>query len=265
MSYTVKKLAKLSGVSPRTLRFYDEIGLLKPAYYGDNTYRYYEEEQLLMLQQILFFRELGFPLNDIQGFISRPDFDKIETLIVHKSTLQKSLEKTETLIKTINKTLSHLRGETKMHGTEIYEGLHSKIEKAIEEFSREHKKALIDDSVMTQLDIEVMEKAEEKLKDWKLADFATYQADGEEILKAFVIAIEKNLEPNSLEVQSLVNDHYQWSTHMSGMITKEAYYNGYSTPSACSPHLPDYYRSFHPKLMDYLLEAMKVFAQCALS
>ena len=71
MKYTVNKLAKISGVSSRTLRFYDEIDLLKPAFYGDNQYRYYEEEQLLMLQQILFFRELGFPLNDIQRIISR--------------------------------------------------------------------------------------------------------------------------------------------------------------------------------------------------
>ena len=62
MSYTVNKLAKLSGVSVRALHFYDEIGLLKPAFYGENNYRYYEEEQLLLLQQILFFREMGFSL-----------------------------------------------------------------------------------------------------------------------------------------------------------------------------------------------------------
>ena len=66
MPYTVNKLARISGVSPRTLRFYDEIGLLKPAYYGENHYRYYEEEQLLMLQQILFFREIGFPLREVE-------------------------------------------------------------------------------------------------------------------------------------------------------------------------------------------------------
>ena len=65
MPYTIKKLAVISGVSARTLRFYDETGLLKPALRGNNQYRYYEEEQLLMLQQILFFRELGFPLGDI--------------------------------------------------------------------------------------------------------------------------------------------------------------------------------------------------------
>ena len=51
MPYTVNKLAQISGVSSRTLRFYDEVDLLKPAYYGDNNYRYYKEEQLLMLQQ----------------------------------------------------------------------------------------------------------------------------------------------------------------------------------------------------------------------
>ena len=92
MSYTVNKLAKLSGVSPRTLRFYDEIGLLKPAAYGENKYRYYEEEQLLLLQQILFFRELDFPLGDIEGIMSSPDFDKVETLNAHKITLQARLE-----------------------------------------------------------------------------------------------------------------------------------------------------------------------------
>ncbi len=73
MAYTINQLARLSGVSTRTLRFYDEIALLKPAYYGGNQYRYYKEEQLLMLQQILFFRELGFPLNDIQQIMSSDD------------------------------------------------------------------------------------------------------------------------------------------------------------------------------------------------
>lgn len=78
MSYTVNKIAKLSGVSIRTLHYYDEIGLLKPAYYGENNYRYYEEKQLLLLQQILFYRELDFQLVDIQKVLSSDGFDKIE-------------------------------------------------------------------------------------------------------------------------------------------------------------------------------------------
>ena len=59
MTYTVKKLSEISGVTVRTLHFYEEAGLLKPAYYGANGYRYYEEKELLQLQQILFFKELA--------------------------------------------------------------------------------------------------------------------------------------------------------------------------------------------------------------
>ena len=81
MAYTVKELAKISGISVRTLHWYDEIGLLKPAYHGANSYRYYEEAQLLLLQQILFFRELEFNLNDIQKLLSQNDFDNIISII----------------------------------------------------------------------------------------------------------------------------------------------------------------------------------------
>ena len=69
MPITVKQVASISGVSVRTLHFYDEIGLLKPAFYGTNGYRFYEEAQLLMLQQILFYRELGLDLGQIRATI----------------------------------------------------------------------------------------------------------------------------------------------------------------------------------------------------
>ena len=100
MSYTVKKLSQFSGVSVRTLRWYDEVGLLKPAYYGDNGYRYYEEEQLLKLQQILFYRGLGFRLDDIQRFISSDDFDQSNALLDHRKSLVRHVNQTEQLIKT---------------------------------------------------------------------------------------------------------------------------------------------------------------------
>lgn len=127
MSYTVKKLANLSGVSIRTLRFYDTIGLLKPAYYGDNNYRYYEDEQILMLQQILFYRELNFSLNDIQKIISSDNFNKIDALISHKQILAQSLNRTKKLIKTINQTIAHLRGKITMHKEELFIGFAHKF------------------------------------------------------------------------------------------------------------------------------------------
>lgn len=127
MSYTVKNLAKLSGLSVRTLRFYDTIGLLKPAYYGDNNYRYYEDEQILMLQQILFYRELGFPLKDIQRIISSDEFNKIDALISHKQILAQSLDRTKKLIKTIDQTIAHLRGKITMRDEELFVGFAHKF------------------------------------------------------------------------------------------------------------------------------------------
>src|ERR1043166_4909697 len=108
MAYTVKQVAAMSGVSVRTLHFYDEVGLLKPAYYGANGYRYYEEKELLLLQQILFFRELGFEIKQIQRILGRSDFDTTVALLSHRQVLEKNVKKTRSLIKTIDKTLAHL-------------------------------------------------------------------------------------------------------------------------------------------------------------
>ena len=81
MAYTVKQLAAMSGVSVRTLHFYDETGLLKPAYHGANGYRFCEEAQVLTLQQILFYRELGFELKHIKRILGRADFERELCLI----------------------------------------------------------------------------------------------------------------------------------------------------------------------------------------
>ena len=84
MAYTVKQVAAMSGISVRTLHFYDETGLLKPAYLGASGYRFYEEPQLLKLQQILFYRELGFELKQIKRILGRADFEKVAALNSHR-------------------------------------------------------------------------------------------------------------------------------------------------------------------------------------
>src|SRR5580693_8592181 len=101
MAYTVKQVAAMSGVSVRTLHFYDETGLLKPAYLGANGYRFYEEAQLLTLQQILFYRELGFELKQIKPILGRPGFKTIVALQSHRKVLQKNLARTPRLMETI--------------------------------------------------------------------------------------------------------------------------------------------------------------------
>jgi DNA-binding transcriptional MerR regulator/uncharacterized cupin superfamily protein len=122
MAYTVKQVAAMSGVSVRTLHFYDETGLLKPAYHGANGYRFYEEPQLLTLQQILFYRELGFELKQIKSILGPADFKKIAALQSHRKVLQKNLARTRSLIETIDKTIQHLKGTKKMKSEEMFVG-----------------------------------------------------------------------------------------------------------------------------------------------
>src|SRR5690242_4911485 len=122
MAYTVKQVAKMSGVSVRALHFYDETGLLKPASVGANGYRFYEEPQLLGLQQILFYRELGFELKQIKEIVGRADFEKIEALVSHRRVLEKNLLRTRSLIETIDKTIEHLKGTKTMKTEEMFAG-----------------------------------------------------------------------------------------------------------------------------------------------
>jgi DNA-binding transcriptional MerR regulator/quercetin dioxygenase-like cupin family protein len=122
MVYTVKQVAAMSGVSVRTLHFYHETGLLKPAHLGANGYRFYEEPQLLALQQILFYRELGFELKQIKQILGRADFEKVAALQSHRKVLQKDLARTRRLVETIDKTIQHLKGTKKMKSKEMFAG-----------------------------------------------------------------------------------------------------------------------------------------------
>lgn len=122
MAYTVRQVAAMSGISVRTLHFYDETGLLKPAYTGTNGYRFYEEPQLLTLQQVLFYRELGFELKEIKRIVGRADFEKVTALRSHRDVLQKNLDRTRSLIETVDKTIEHLQGTRSMTSEELFQG-----------------------------------------------------------------------------------------------------------------------------------------------
>ena len=93
-TYTVKQLARLSGVSVRTLHHYDEIGLLRPALIGENRYRYYGREELLRLQDILFHRELGVPLQEIGKLLALQRSDRVAILREHRERLAERVETT---------------------------------------------------------------------------------------------------------------------------------------------------------------------------
>ena len=122
MEYTVNKLATLSGVTTRTLRYYDEIGLLVPERTSDNGYRIYGQAQVNALQQILFYRELGFGLEEIKEITTSPDFDRRTALQNHLTSLLKRKTQIEALIENVKKTIGTMEGETVMADNEKFEG-----------------------------------------------------------------------------------------------------------------------------------------------
>ena len=121
MHYTVNKLAHLAGISVRTLHYYDEIGLLKPTFVGENGYRYYGDAELIRLQQILFFRELEFSLEDIKRIVSRPDFSVIQALKEQRTLFKLKQVKLEKLINSINITIKRMTNNQKINHEELYD------------------------------------------------------------------------------------------------------------------------------------------------
>lgn len=121
MPYTVNKLAELAHISVRTLHYYDAIGLLKPTSIAKNGYRYYDEKELIRLQQILFFKELEFPLQDIKQMLNRPDFQVIDALKDQRKLFRLKQRRLDTLIKSINTTIHSMKKQQQLHEEEMYD------------------------------------------------------------------------------------------------------------------------------------------------
>ncbi|NML22047.1 MerR family transcriptional regulator [Pseudoflavitalea sp. G-6-1-2] len=122
-NYSVKKLARLAGVTVRTLHLYDKMGLLKPSIRTEARYRLYGNKELLRLQQILFYRELDFPLKDIMTILDDPAFDLEQALEGHKVALLAKKERINTLVGTIEKTLATLKQHSMLQAEDLYEGM----------------------------------------------------------------------------------------------------------------------------------------------
>ncbi|SCW64457.1 DNA-binding transcriptional regulator, MerR family [Paenibacillus tianmuensis] len=118
----VKEVADLVGISVRTLHHYDAIGLLTPDGTTEAGYRLYSDDNLEMLQQILFFRELDFPLTKIKEMIHSPSFNRLEALELHRNMLFEKRSRLDNMIATIDKTMRHAKGEIQMTTKEKFEG-----------------------------------------------------------------------------------------------------------------------------------------------
>lgn len=199
MDYTVNQLATLSGVTIRTLRFYDEIGLLKPAFIAENGYRYYQEKELLKLQQILFFRELGFELKQIQEILGKSDFDQMKALESQKKVLKEKAKRMGELMNTIDKTINYLKGKQTMTEQELFFGLQDYSP----EYQDFYRKFINSSPVMQKFTDDLYEK----IKHITPEDRETFKQEELLFWKKFFKAFDKKLDIASSEVQELVKEY----------------------------------------------------------
>ncbi len=241
--FTVKQLSKLAGVTPRTLHYYDEIGLLKPSQMGGNGYRYYGEEALLRLQQILLYRELDLPLEEIKGIIESDDFDILKSLEEHKTQLRKRMVRIERLIGTVDDTIQHIKGEKEMSPNQLFDVFN-------EEQQAEYEK-----EAMQMYDPEVVKASYKKWNRYSTAEKQRIGEEGNAIYQDILAAMPKGAA--SPEVQAGIE---RWRRHMDYFWTPNleqllGIAQGYSQ----DPRFRANFDKVDPRLADFMLEAVNIY------
>jgi DNA-binding transcriptional MerR regulator len=240
--YTVKQLADLAGVSVRTLHYYDEIGLLKPAEVGANGYRYYDEAAVFRLQQILFYREIGLELLQIRDILDDPTFDLATALRAHRQALEARISRLQGLVSTVDSTLRHLAGEVTMSRKQLFEAFSDEQQK---QYEREARLQYGPDNV------------NESIRRWKSYTTAQRQAIGEEgnrIYSEIVDAIEAGLPPDSDVVQAVL---VRWHNHIRYFYEPTLdILRGLGDLYNDNPDFAANFRKVHPELASYMREAI---------
>lgn len=185
MTMQIKEFAEFTGVSVRTLHYYDEIGLLAPALVDQHTgYRYYDENSLLRIQEILFYRELDFSLKHIKEILSSPNYDKNKALKEQKHLLTLKKERLERLILAIDDAG---KGETVMKAFDNSEFETYKAE-AQEKWGK----------------TEAYREHAERTKDYSKEKWNDLAEGMDRIMAGFALCMKKGETPSSPEAQNLV-------------------------------------------------------------
>ena len=163
MAHTIKQVADLANISTQTLRFYDKIKLLQPAYYGQNGYRYYKREQLMKLQEILFFRELGFELKLIKLLISTDSFSRMRSLRMQRNKLLENIKHSQELINIVDKTIKQIKGAITMKDQELFLPMTAERIIKTKDFVRKYMKDKTDNFVDTMVEQHISQKISKRL------------------------------------------------------------------------------------------------------
>ncbi|MDD3336649.1 MAG: MerR family transcriptional regulator [Eubacteriales bacterium] len=214
MFYTVGQLAKLSGVSTRTLRLYDQMGLLRSRRDPENGYRRYGPAETDTLQQILFFREMGMGLEEIKSIVLSPEFDQRSALTEHYHRLIEQRERTEALLRNVQNTLNALNGGKTMKDVEKFEGLKRRAIQENEQKYGEETRAAYGDAVVEASKQRVSGMSQEKMSEWNGLET--------EIIHCLKAAMAEG-DPAGEKARELCQKHKEWlcMSWPEGMYTKE--------------------------------------------
>lgn len=196
--HTVRELARIAGVSIRTLHHYDSIDLLKPGRRTVSGYRFYGPAELLRLQQILFFRELDIPLADIARILDEPGFDPTRALHGHRKVLEEKLGRLHRLLKTLDNTLKQYEGGPMLTDEELYKGFMPEKIAAIKKEARE----LYGENTV--------EKSERMVKSMSREKWEAINRDVDEANREMAVLMTAGRDPGELSVQALVARHHAW-------------------------------------------------------
>jgi len=249
MEYTVQKLGKIAGVSTRTLRYYDEIGILTPARINSSGYRIYGEKEVDRLQQILFYRELGVSLDSIKEIVTAPSFNAANALIEHREKLLEKRNQLDTLIANVDKTIAITGGEIKMSDKEKFEGFKKNmIDDNEKKFGKEIRSKYGRDTI-EKSNAKVMNMTEEQYDEvTKLASQVTTT-----LAEAF-----KNGDPASVIAQEAADLHKKWLTYYWSEYTKEAH-AGLAQMYVDDERFTAYYDKEQPGTAAFLRDAVFIY------
>lgn len=234
MNYTVKQLSELAGVSSRTLRFYDKMDLLRPDRINSSGYRIYGTKQVDLLQQILFFRELGFSLKDIRRIIYADTFDIVHALTGQYNKLLAEKERLNRLITTVEKTLASKKGEIAMTDHEKFEGFKKDmIDTNEKKYGKEIREKYGEENV---------EQFYKKFDSLSHEDYEQSVRIQEEMFSKLKTALLSGSDPRSAEAQKAADLHRQWLSYFWTSYSKKAH-AGLAEMYVSDPRFTAYYDS----------------------
>ena len=202
MEYSIQNLARLSGVTTRTLRWYDQIGLLKPSRVAESGYRYYGPAEVDRLRDILCYRALGVELAQIQACLDDPAFDRLTALRDHLAALEEKRGQLEQLICAVKETIRAEERKEPMNDEKKFEVWKKQVVARNEEIYGQEVRAKYGDCAMDEANGAVLGLTAEAYQEWK--DL------GQEIQRRLERAVETGLSPDSQEGQAIAHCHRRW-------------------------------------------------------